>query len=77
MNADQAPAPRPQHQRPAGWSPSTIYEILHRPLYRGEIVWNKTRKRDAEGKTAATARPASEWLHVDRPEFGIAIRSIC
>ena len=30
-------------------------EVLHRPLYRGEIVWNKTRKRDAAGKTAAAA----------------------
>jgi site-specific DNA recombinase len=71
LNADEALAPKPQQLRPAGWSPSTIYEILHRPLYRGEVVWNKTRKRDAEGKTAATARPEAEWLHVDRPELRI------
>ena len=53
---------RPQQARPAGWSPSTVYEVLHRPLYRGEVVWNKTTKRDAEGKTAPTARPEAEWL---------------
>ena len=38
----------------SGWSPSTVYEVLHRPLYRGEVVWNKTRKRDA-----LKARPPS------------------
>src|SRR5688572_13644028 len=46
LNAERNAAPRPQQNRPAGWSPSTIYEVLHRPLYRGEVVWNKTRKRD-------------------------------
>jgi site-specific DNA recombinase len=71
LNAEQAPAPRPQQLRPGGWSPSSIYEVLHRPLYRGEVVWNKTRKRDAEGKTAVTARPEAEWLHLDRPELRI------
>jgi len=71
LNAEHAPAPRSQQQRPAGWSPSSIYEVLHRPLYRGEVVWNKTRKRDAEGKTAVTSRPEEEWLHVDRPELRI------
>ena len=34
-------------------------------------MWNKTRKRDAEGKTAVTARPESEWLRLDRPELRI------
>jgi site-specific DNA recombinase len=71
LNADQAPAPRPQRQRPAGWGPSTVNEILHRELYRGEVVWNKTKKRDAEGKTAQTARPESEWLRLERPELRI------
>ncbi len=71
LNAERAPAPRPQQQRPSGWSPSTVYEVLHRPLYRGEVVWNKTRKRDPEGKTNAMPRPESEWLRLDRPELRI------
>ena len=29
---------------------------LHRPLYRGEVVWNKTEARSGR-KTAATSRP--------------------
>src|ERR1700730_9191015 len=37
-SAEQAPAPK---WRPAGWSRSTVYEILYRPLYCGEVVWNK------------------------------------
>jgi len=71
LNSEHAPAPRPQQQRPSGWSTSTVYEVLHRPLYRGEVVWNKTRKRDAEGKTAVSSRPESEWLRLDRPDLRI------
>ena len=71
LNAERAPSPRPQQGRPSGWSPSSVREVLHRSLYRGEIVWAKTRKRDAEGKTAPTDRPVSEWLRVDRPELRI------
>jgi hypothetical protein len=36
---------------------------------RGRVGQNA--KRDAEGKTAATARPETEWLRVDRPELRI------
>ena len=71
LNDEHALAPRPQRSRPAGWSPSSVYEVLHRPLYRGEVVWNKTKKRDAGGKTAPAARPESEWLRLDRPDLRI------
>ena len=71
LNAERAPAPRPQQARPAGWSPSTVNEVLHRSLYRGEVVWNKTKKRDAAGRTAPTARPAAEWMRFDRPDLRI------
>ncbi len=37
------PSPRAQQGRPNGWSVSTIREVLKRPLYRGEIVYGKTR----------------------------------
>lgn len=71
LNAERAPAPRPQQSRPAGWAPSTIHEILHRPLYRGEIVWNKTRKRNRWGQHAQSARPDTEWLRIPAPELRI------
>jgi DNA invertase Pin-like site-specific DNA recombinase len=71
LNAAHALCPRPQQARPTGWSPSSVYEVLHRELYCGRIVWAKTRKRDVEGKVAPTARPESEWLRIDRPELRI------
>ena len=71
LNADQAIAPRAQQGRPAAWSPSSVYELLHRPLYRGEVVWNKTRKRDARGQTAVAARPEAEWERLERPALRI------
>ena len=46
-----------------GWSPSTVRAILTRELYRGVIVWNKTRKRPITwGQVDQRPRPESEWL---------------
>ena len=42
LNTRKAPSPRAQKGRWNGWSQSTIREVLHRPLYRGEIVWGRT-----------------------------------
>ena len=64
-------SPRPQQRRPAGWPPSTVHEILKRSLYRGQIQWNRTRKRDRWGRTDATARRAAEWITIDAPELRI------
>jgi site-specific DNA recombinase len=49
LNAEGAPAPKPYQGRPAGWAPSTVNEVLHRPLYRGDLVLNRTRKRGQVG----------------------------
>ena len=37
-------------------------EVLHRELYRGRRIWNKTKKRDRWGQARPQDRPASEWL---------------
>ncbi len=71
LNAERALAPRSQQGRPSGWSPSSVYEVLHRPLYRGELVSAKNRKRDAAGQIAVAARSESDWLRLDRPELRI------
>jgi site-specific DNA recombinase len=71
LNAERAPAPRPQQGRPAGWAPTTVNEILHRTLYRGEVTWNRTRKRNRWGQHAQSARPADEWLRLDVPDLRI------
>lgn len=62
LNARGLPAQRPQRQRPRGWAPSSVYEILRRDLYRGVRVWNKSKKRDAWGKKQQRDRPLTEWL---------------
>jgi DNA invertase Pin-like site-specific DNA recombinase len=71
LNAERAPCPRPQQGRPSGWAPSTVREILYRPLYRGELVWNRTRKRDQWGRAHQRARPEAEWLRTAAPELRI------
>jgi len=49
---------------PPGWSPSTVRTILCRDLYRGVVVWNKSRKRDDWGQVKQRSRPATEWTQV-------------
>jgi site-specific DNA recombinase len=71
LNAERALCPRPQQGRPAGWSPSTILEILRRPLYRGEIRWAQTRKRDQWGHKKQQARADGEVLRVAAPQLRI------
>lgn len=71
LNAEGVPAPRPQRARPSGWAPSSVREVLRRPLYHGEIVWDQTRKRDRWGQHNQAARPDAEWIRVDAPELRI------
>jgi len=45
LNAQGIASPRGS----AGWPPSAIREMLYRPLYRGEIVWNEYQKIERGG----------------------------
>lgn len=71
LNAEAAPAPRAQQGRPHAWAPSSVRAVLYRDLYRGEIVWNRTKKRDSWGIKHQQPRPESEWLRVPAPELRI------
>jgi site-specific DNA recombinase len=71
LNAEGAPSPRPQQDRPAGWAPSSVNEVLHRTTYRGEVTWNRTRKRDSWGQQRQTDRPCGEWLQRSVPTLRI------
>ena len=53
VNADGARPPRAQQGRPSGWGLSSVHEALFRPRYRGELVWNKTKKRDRWGSASS------------------------
>jgi hypothetical protein len=51
LNDEHALCRKPTSSRPAGWSPSSVREALHRRDYKGEIVWNKSEKKyRADGK---------------------------
>ena len=71
LNAEAAPAPRAQQGRPHAWAPSSVRAVLYRELYRGEIVWNRTKKRDSWGVKRQRPRPESDWLRVPAPELRI------
>jgi site-specific DNA recombinase len=71
LNAEGAPAPTPQRGRPAGWSPSSVHDVLRRPLYRGELRYNTTRKRAPDGTRHFAPRPTAEWLRVECPDLRI------
>ncbi len=68
LNAERVPPPR---NHTTGWAPTAIREILHRPLYRGEIVWGKGQKAMRGGAKVIKRRPESEWLRIDAPALRI------
>ena len=69
LTSEGAAHPRPFRRQDGlapvvGWSPATIRTILHRDLYRGVVVWNRSRKRDDWGQVAQRDRPKEEWVQV-------------
>jgi site-specific DNA recombinase len=66
LNAERVPSPRGD-----GWAPTAIREMLHRELYRGEVVWNKTQRMERAGTKKKRARDEKEWVHLDAPELRI------
>ena len=79
LNAKKVRSPRPQRGRPSGWDPGTVRAVLKRPLYRGTLIYNKTKKRDADGarhKGRQPRRDRSEWITLDRPTLRIIEPSV-
>jgi site-specific DNA recombinase len=52
-----------------GWASSTVRSVLTRETYRGVIIWNKTRKRNASGKWDPSDRPESEWIRTTNDDL--------
>jgi site-specific DNA recombinase len=72
LNARRVPAPPPRRTgRPRAWAPSTVYAMLTRSLYRGEVVWNRSRKRNAWGIKRQTGRIEAEWVQLEVPALRI------
>ena len=60
---------RPRGRSADGRAPSCVPEILFRPLYRGEVLWNRTRKRDRWGQHHTAERVAGEWISREASEL--------
>src|SRR5262245_36851672 len=72
LNARGITAPPPRRAgRPRAWAPSTIYAMLTRPLYRGEVTWNRTRKRNAWGIQRQTVLAEADWVQLEVPDLRI------
>jgi site-specific DNA recombinase len=71
LNADGALSPQAQQGRSRTWAPTSVREVLFRPAYRGEIVWNQTRKRDTWGRKHQTGRPEADWIRQAAPALRI------
>jgi len=71
LNEEGVATPRAQQGRPAAWVLSSVHQVLRRELYRGAIVWNRTRKRNRWGEKARAERPEGEWLTVPAPHLRI------
>ena len=77
LNAHHVPSPRNDSK---GWAPTAIREMLYRPLYRGELVWNRSQRVSRGGTKKQRQRPQAEWLRLeafraaDRPRRPLAGR---
>jgi len=58
LNAEGALHPKAKPiTRPAGWAPSSVREILLRPLYHGQKIWSRTKKLLPSGRRNRTSAP--------------------
>ncbi len=76
LTLEHAPSPKPLKRNDGlsalrGWSPSTIRGVLTRELYRGVVVWNRSRKRDDWGQVDQRPRPESEWMQASRADLRV------
>jgi len=57
--------------RGRGWAPSGIREMLHRELYRGMVVWNRSQKIVRAGTKKQRRRDESAWIRIGAPDLRI------
>ena len=68
LNDDGVPPPRGQRR---GWAGSCVRAILLCPLYRGIVVWNKTKAISRGGTKTSVRCPQAEWETIDAPDLRI------
>ncbi len=57
LNSDGVRSPRARPGRHHSWAPSSVRVVLFNPLYKGEVVWGRTKKRDPWGRRKENDRP--------------------
>jgi len=57
--------------RRISWSPSSVRSLLFRRLYLGEVIYNKTKKRNPWGIQQQRKRPEREWIKIPMPQLQI------
>lgn len=67
LTADGLPSPRPGQ----GWGASSIRAVIFPPLYRGEIVYGRTRWAHKGGTKVTVAVPEAEWIRVPAPHLPV------
>jgi DNA invertase Pin-like site-specific DNA recombinase len=72
LNSEQALCPKARPlSRPAGWAASSIREVLLRPLYHGQRIWSRTKKRLPSGVKKPHKRAEQDWITIDLPHLRI------
>src|SRR5207244_663615 len=62
LNAEGVRSPRARAGRHHSWAPSSVRSVLFNSLYKGEVVWGRSKKRDAWGRRKESDRPTNEWV---------------
>jgi hypothetical protein len=81
LNAEGVHPPRPRSMAARGrasWSPSALQALLQNPLYRGELIWNRSEwiKDHATGKRRRFERPENEWIRREAPNLAVVSRDL-
>ena len=63
-------------KRSEHWSSTGVREVLHRELYRGRVVYGKTRWQDKGGTKVKVAVPEGDWVTIEQPELQIVPDSL-
>ena len=71
LNDEEHPAPRNTIGLNISWSPSSVRSVLFRRLYLGEVIWNKTKKRNPWGIQQQRKRPEKDWIKIPMPQLQI------
>ena len=73
LNAKCVPSPRSKSSNRGTWCPTAIRAMLKRELYKGEIVWNRSKflKVPGTNKRRSRPRPESERKRFSAPELAI------